>query len=193
MAIDKTTAFKRIATAAGFVFCAIILLLAVKGYMDGDFTSIDSFKAYINRFGVWGPIILTGFQIFQVVVPIVPGMVGCAAGAMLFGTVGGFWCNYIGISIGSIIAFYIGRRYGVHVVQKLIGEDNYNKYLGWIDNKKSFLIALFLSILLPLAPDDILCFLSGLTNMNSKKFITIIITAKPWCILFYCIFFNKLL
>ena len=30
---------------------------------------------------------------------------------------------------------------------------------------------------------------SGLVNMPTKKFVTIIITAKPWCILFYSIFF----
>ena len=58
-----------------------------------------------------------------------------------------------------------------------------------INGSKSYPRLLFFAILLPLAPDNFLCYFSGLMNMPAKKFITIIITAKPWCILFYSIFF----
>ena len=58
-----------------------------------------------------------------------------------------------------------------------------------INKSKNYTVVLFLSILLPLAPDDFLCYFSGLIDMSPKKFITIIAVAKPWCILFYSIFF----
>ena len=48
-------------------------------------------------------------------------------------------------------------------------------------------------VLGPLAPDDFFCYFSGLINMKPKKFITIVITAKPWCILFYSIIFANIL
>lgn len=189
---DTAVNIKRIAKVAGFAFCAIIIVFLIKSYMDGYFHSVDTFKGYILGFGIFGPLVLWAIQLFQVVIPILPGFLGCIVGAMLFGSAGGFWINYLGISAGSIIAFFIARKFGSHVVQGLIGKDNYFKYLGWTQ-KKSFLWVFALAILLPLAPDDILCFLSGLTPMSSKKFTFIIILMKPWCILFYSIFFAQLL
>lgn len=184
---DIAVNVKRIAKIAGFAFCALIIIFLVKSYLDGYFHSVDTFKGYIQEFGFFGPLVLWAIQLFQVVIPILPGFLGCIVGAMLFGSMGGFWINYLGISAGSIIAFFIARKFGAHVVQGLIGEDNYHKYLGWTQ-KKSFLWIFALAILLPLAPDDILCFLAGLTPMSKKKFVFIIIAMKPWCILFYSIF-----
>lgn len=183
---------KKYAKIIGFSICGAIIVFLIKSYFDGYFHSADTFKNYIQGFGLFAPVVLGLIQLFQVVIPILPGFLGCAVGAMLFGTAGGFWINYLGISAGSIIAFYIARRYGLHVVQGLIGEDNYNKYLGWT-TKKSFLWIFAAAILLPLAPDDVLCFLAGLTPMSSKKFVAIILLMKPWCILFYSIFFAQLL
>ena len=67
---------------------------------------------------------------------------------------------------------------------------NFKKYLC---KKKSFPIALFIVILLPFAPDDILCYLSGLTKISFRKFTWIIIFAKPWCILGYCLIFSGII
>lgn len=183
---------KKYAKLIGFTICGAIILFLVKSYFDGYFHSVETFQNYIKGFGLFGPVILGVIQMFQVVIPILPGFLGCAVGAILYGTAGGFWINYIGISAGSIIAFFIARKYGVHVVQGLIGEDNYTKYLGWTQ-KNSFLGIFAAAILLPLAPDDVLCFLAGLTPMSSKKFTAIIVLMKPWCILFYSIFFAQLI
>ena len=67
--------------------------------------------------------------------------------------------------------------------------DNLRAYIEKIQKSKSYTVILFLSILLPLAPDDFLCYFSGLINMSAKKFTAIIIITKPWCILIYSIFF----
>lgn len=183
---------KRVAKAAGLAFCILILIFLIKSYFDGYFHSVSTFKGYIQGFGFFAPAVLFTVQLFQVVIPLLPGFLGCIVGAVLFGPVGGFWINYLGISAGSIIAFFIARRFGSHVVQGLIGEANYHKYLDWTQ-KKSFLSIFALAILLPLAPDDILCFLAGLTPMSSRKYIFIILIMKPWCILFYSIFFARFL
>ncbi len=72
-----------------------------------NITSVDDFQKYISSFGVAGPLVLTLLQAFQVIVPVLPGYLGCAAGAIAFGSATGFWCNYIGISLGSIAAYFI--------------------------------------------------------------------------------------
>ncbi len=75
--------------------------------MDGRFESAETFQEYIKGFGLFAPIVLIVLQALQVIFPILPGFLGCAVGAVLFGSLGGFWCNYIGISVGSILAFLL--------------------------------------------------------------------------------------
>ncbi len=174
---------------------ALIVLAAVIvaiGYFNGDLKDAESLQAYIQSFGVFGPLALTFVQAAQVVVPVLPGFLGCIVGSGLFGILGGFLCNYIGISVGSILAFYLAKRFGVTFVKKMISEKRYDKYVAWITKKKHYTLVLWLAILLPLAPDDFLCYFSGLADYPALKFIWIIILAKPWCILAYSIFFANI-
>lgn len=181
-----------IKTTTIIVFSALMAVSAfivLNGWLGGHFHSVDTLQTYIASFGIWGPLLLTLIQLLQVVLPVLPGFMGCLVGAALFGMAGGFWINYIGISAGSIIAYWLAKRYGIQLVNSMIPMKKYEKYIERIRQSKSYTALLFLAILLPLAPDDFLCYFSGLINMAPRKFITIIITAKPWCILVYSIFF----
>ncbi len=172
------------------VLLALSAFVLIYGWIGGHYESAEAFKSYIESFGVWGPIILTLIQLLQVVLPVLPGFLGCIVGAALWGPVVGFLVNYIGISAGSIIAYYLARRYGIKLVNKMISMKKYEKHIERINKSKSYSVLLFVAILLPLAPDDFMCYFSGLIDMPPKKFNTIIILAKPWCILFYSIFFS---
>ena len=124
-------------------------------------------------------------QIVQVVIPILPGAIGCLGGVLIFGPVWGFVYNYIGISIGSVLAFLLSRQYGRPFVRNMIGEKNYDKYIGWLSKGNGFDKAFAVAIFLPVAPDDLLCYIAGLTRMTLKKFTAIIILGKPGSILLY--------
>ena len=124
------------------------------------------------------------------VIPVLPGYLGCAAGAVAFGSVAGFWCNYIGISAGSIIAFFLARKYGMDIVLTMFSEKQYKRWCRKIEKSRNYERFLLIAAVLPLFPDDFLCYFSGLVKMNSKKFIWIIILGKPWCILAYSIVFG---
>lgn len=164
--------------------CAV---LAFAGYRAGIFDSVDSLRAFIGSAGLWGPVIFMIIQALQVVIPMLPGFVTCIAGALIFGPVAGFIYSYIGVCIGSIAAFYLARRYGTTLVKKLIKEETYNKYIRWLEKGKKFDIIFLLAIFLPTAPDDVLCFVAGLTKIRWKKFVTIILLGKPFVIALYSI------
>lgn len=181
---------KRVAGILCFIIGILTAFFFVQAYMEGKFDSAATLREYIAGFGMLGPFILGALQAFQVVIPILPGFIGCAAGAILFGCMGGFWCNYIGISAGSIVSFWLARRFGLELVRQMIPEKKYQVWTKWVNEKKSYTVVLFLAILLPLAPDDILCYLSGLTGMPAKRFTWIILLGKPWCILAYSLFFS---
>lgn len=178
-----------------FLFVCLMILAGIflaKGFLEGQFESVETFQKYIGRYGLFAPIVLALIQMLQVVLPVLPGFLGCAAGAAMFGSVVGFWCNYIGISAGSVIAFFLAKWLGDNLVSLMVSKEKYYSLVKWINKKKSYTLILFLSILLPLAPDDFLCYFSGLAGMSSRKFVWIILLAKPWCILFYSIFFGQL-
>ena len=185
----KAARLKHILTGVLVFLLLLTGLFLLKGYLDGSFRSIESLRAYVGSFGVFAPLVLVAIQAIQVVLPVLPGFLGCIVGAGMFGAMGGFWCNYIGISAGSIIAFLLARRFGVGLVKYMVPMEKYDRFTAWINRKNCYTVILFLAILLPLAPDDFLCYFSGLTRMSARKFTWIILSAKPWCILGYCVFF----
>lgn len=172
---------------------AVILILSMlflKKIFTSNITSIEDFQRMMKGYGSAGPILLTLIQAFQVVVPVLPGYFGCAVGAISYGTITGFLCNYIGISLGSIIAFFLAEKYGKQLVTDMFSEKQYEKWTRRIEGKKSYDVFLFIATLLPLFPDDFLCYFSGLIRMNRRRFVWIIILGKPWCILAYSILFG---
>ncbi len=174
---------------------AVILLLCVltaKLFLGHQFHSVEEFQTYIQSFGAAGPLVLTAFQAFQVVVPVLPGYLGCAVGAVSFGTLGGFLCNYIGISGGSLISSFLAKKYGIKIVRMMFSDRTYDKWSKKVEQSRSYDRFLFVATLLPLFPDDFLCYFSGLMKMDAKKFIWIIILGKPWCILAYSIAFGMI-
>lgn len=175
-----------------FLITLILFFFAVlvKAYFNGEFRSVDAFQKYIGKYGAFGPIFLTVFQSAQVVIPVLPGFLGCAVGSFMFGPAVGFWCNYIGISSGSVIAFFLARKYGMPILEDLFPSGKYSKWATWASKSKSYTVFLFMTILLPLFPDDYLCYLTGISKMTTKRFIWIIILAKPWCIMAYSLGFT---
>ena len=169
---------------------ALFSVVLLKAYLNGAFNDVPSFQKYIERYGVFAPLLLTMIQAFQVVIPVIPSFFGYAAGTVMFGVSAGFWCNYIGISLGSIIAFFLARRYGTPLLKELFHSEKYQKWSDWAARSRSYSGFLFLATLLPLFPDDYLCYLSGVTEMTARKFIWIILLGKPWCILGYCLGFS---
>ncbi|HBM6234861.1 TPA: TVP38/TMEM64 family protein [Enterococcus faecium] len=151
----------------------------------GVFKDLNALRGLVGDSIILGPIIFVFIQILQVVIPIIPGGISTAAGVLIFGPYAGFIYNYIGICIGSIIIFLLGRRYGKPFILSMISDKTYNKYIGWLDNQNRFEKLFALAIFLPVAPDDALCLMAGLTNMSVKRHTLIILIAKPLSIFLY--------
>lgn len=181
----KTFSFQntmRIVSLSGFAICVV---LAFWGFKSGAFSSEKVMAETVAGFGMAAPALFIMIQAMQVVIPILPGGISCLAGVILFGAVNGFFYNYIGICIGSVLAFALTKSCGRPLLAKLFGDRLLDKYDGWTKDKKSFERFFALAIFLPVAPDDFLCYLAGTTAMSYRKFITIIILCKPFAILMY--------
>ncbi|MBQ9207720.1 MAG: TVP38/TMEM64 family protein [Treponema sp.] len=180
------------------LFC-IALAIAVVGagiwffyeYRIGTFRDADSFKEFINSFGILGPLFLTVFQCVKTIYAVIPSTLGCIVGPTLFGPWVGIICNYIGICSGSLLAFWLSRTFGITFVKQIFSEKKYNKSMRWLEKqKKSYPVFLWIAIFLPISPDDFLCYFTGLTDMKFKKFALIILTSKPFTIIVYGLIFG---
>ena len=121
----------------------------------------------------------------QVVVPVLPGGLGCLVGVVLFGPMMGFVYNYVGICIGSLLAFAVARNCGRPLLSLLFSEKLIAKYSDWTERNDRFARLFALAIFFPVAPDDFLCYLAGTTSMTWRRFTTIILLGKPLSIALY--------
>ncbi len=182
----KLKTFFKIATIIITIAIIFFLLLCLK---KGFFSSPQVIVKKVEKFGVFGPIIFILLQIVQVVLPIIPGGASCLAGVLLFGSVYGFIYNYIGMIIGSTIVFLLARKYGIRFVKKICNEEKVDKYVGYI-RKKKFEKIFIICILLPGFPDDLLCYVAGVSKLTLKRFLIILLLAKPLALLSYSIFID---
>lgn len=187
----KTSLLKKIFTVLLVLFFVAGAIFFVLEYKNGKFSNLDSFQDYVNSYGIFGPLILTFFQCFKVVYAFIPGTLGYIVGPTLFGSVIGIICNYVGICLGSFVAFGLSRRFGSSIMRQVFSEKRYEKCMGWLKGRtKNFPVALWLALLIPISPDDFLCYFAGLTGLSFKKFVIIILTAKPWIIIVYGLIFG---
>ena len=176
---------RRIINTISIIGLGLSIALTIYFINLGVFKDINVLRGLVGNSVILGPIVFILLQILQVVIPIIPGGVSSAAGVLIFGPYLGFVYNYVGISIGSVIIFLLGRRYGKPFILSMISDKTYDKYIGWLDNQSRFEKLFALAIFLPVAPDDALCLMAGLTNMSVKKFTLIILLAKPASIFLY--------
>lgn len=167
----------------GFLVCAV---LAVWGWQSGVLTSQEAMEALVERVGFWGPVIFTVIQAVQVVIPILPGAIGCVVGVIMFGPLWGFVYSYVGICVGSMLAFAVAKTYGRPLLPMLFREKTIEKYDNWT-KKGKFDLWFAIAIFLPVAPDDFLCYLAGTTPMTWRRFTAIIWAGKPFAIAAYSV------
>lgn len=166
------------------VTMAGMILFLIYGLKTGIFYDAESLKRFITGFGMAGILVFVVFQAVQVVFPVLPGGIGCLGGVLIYGAYQGFLYNYIGICIGSVIAFLLARYYGKPLLQKLFSQELHEKYSKWVE-RGHFDTLFAVAIFMPVAPDDFLCYLAGTTKMSLQKFTAIILLGKPLAIAAY--------
>ena len=170
------------ASLALFVIC---VALGFWLWSKGVFQSQEALQEFLNNYAGSAASIFLALQAVQVVIPILPGGVSCLAGVLIFGPWLGFVLNYIGIALGSFVAFAMARNWGKPLLDKLFSKKLHEKYERWTHESRRFDRLFALAIFLPGLPDDFLCFLAGTTGMSWKKFALITATCRPLMIFAY--------
>lgn len=157
------------------VVALIFFILSATGIIS-KLTSIDELRDYIASFGATAVLIFILFQFLQVVILPIPGSVSVGVGVALFGPLRCSIFSFIGIFLGSVVAFAIGRWIGYKAVCWIVGKEDLDKWLAKVKGKDYLLLSIM--FLLPLFPDDILCFVAGLSSITWTYFIVMIIITR---------------
>jgi uncharacterized membrane protein YdjX (TVP38/TMEM64 family) len=138
-----------------------------RGY--GLVTDREWIRATVASYGGAAPLVFISLQAAQVLAAPVPGEATGLIGGYLFGTLPGFVYSSIGLTIGSIINFGVGRVLGERFVRRLIPAEK----VGRIDRlvNRQGIIALFIMFVIPGFPKDYLCLALGLTALPFKAFV----------------------
>ena len=152
--------------------CALVFYALCATGLLGKINSVDALRSYIGAAGSWTVIIFVVFCFLQVVLLPVPGSVAVAVGVAMFGPLKCALFAFIGIVVGSIVAFAIGRWIGYKAVCWIVGKESLDKWLNKIKGKDYLILSLM--FLLPMFPDDVLCFVAGLSSMGWIYFLIMI-------------------
>ena len=149
------------------LFIGLYFLFKTTGWI-GKFNNIQELKKIILSAGFWSYSIFTLIQFLQVTVLPIPAMVTTIVGVILFGPVIAFFLSLLAILLGSISAYFLGKQIGIKLLIWAIGEQ---KTISFQNKLKKGKYVFFLMMLFPFFPDDILCMLAGVINMDFKFFL----------------------
>ena len=158
------------------VFCLTLIYIFQKTGFFEVVNDSEKLQAYIEKSGAFMPILYIVLQFLQVIVLPIPSIVSTLAGLALFGPFKTMIYSLCGILPASFLAFIIGRKLGKKAVAWIVGSETLEKWQKKLKKKDNlFLTAMFL---LPFFPDDVLCFLAGLSSMSLKYFLIMILVSR---------------
>lgn len=172
-----------------FLLCCLVFVFILQ--KTGFFrliNSTDGLQSYLEQTGAWMPILYVVLQYLQVILLPIPSVVSTMAGVALFGAFKATLFSLLGILLGSITAFFIGRHLGYKAVAWIVGIETLEKWQNKLKGKDNAVLTL--AFVLPLFPDDVLCFVSGLSSMSTLYFLIMMTVARSIGVACTCYSFN---
>jgi uncharacterized membrane protein YdjX (TVP38/TMEM64 family) len=164
-----------IAGIAAFVLGLGGLYLAVRTYFPFVFRP-EELRVVVGQFGLIAPIVYIAAHTIQVVLMALPGYAMAVVGGILFGPFLGTAYTMIGVTLGSAIAFVIARVYGRPVVERMLHEDALDRFDTFA--QKAGLPGLFLFVLIPVLPEDVISFVAGLSHFRLSVFVVVVFLGR---------------
>lgn len=163
---------KTLVTVPNTIALTFLLLCILTGWwlitQSGiNLTSPQTFVASIKNLGSLGVVAYIGFLIVAIVVGPIPSTPVTVAAGAVWGALPAALYGVIGLCLGSIAAYLIGRTLGRSAVQALMGKSIYfskhrgEVYLGWI---------VFVTHLLPVMPYDLISYGAGISGLSFPIF-----------------------
>lgn len=148
----------------------------VISYLQNSRQHGEDIREAILAKGLFAPLTFITLQVLQVVVAPIPGEASGILGGYLFGALPSFVYSTIGLTIGSWLAFMVGRLLSDLVRRRLEHTAIYQRF-NHLVSKGDFAIP-FVLFLLPGFPKDSLAYLLGMSHMPLPVFLFITVVGR---------------
>ncbi len=140
------------------------------------FGNPNEIKAVVDRAGILGPLVFIILQALQIIIAPIPGQAVAVMAGMLFGPWLGTLYSLIGALIGFTAVFFLARQLGRPFVERFVEPKHLSKF-DKLSTKAGPLV-FFLIFLLPGFPDDVICYIAGLSKIPIRTLILISIAGR---------------
>lgn len=137
---------------------APVIRYLVRLYRDKHFL-----KDTVAAWGWAAPVVFIAIQALQVIISPIPGEITGPVGGALFGTWWGLIYSTIGLTVGTLFCFWVGRQWGEPLVRPWLSEHHWNR-LNFIVEAEGAILC-FILYLMPGFPKDIISYLFGISPM----------------------------
>ncbi len=133
-------------------------------------------KAAVEQAGAWGPIVFIAVQFLQILIAPIPGQAAGILAGTLFGPWLGSLYSLTGAIMGCFVIFVLARRLGRPFVERFVDAKHLKKFDKL--TKDAGPMVFFLIFLLPGFPDDIICYIAGLSAIPIRTLVIISILGR---------------
>ena len=166
---------------------AVIAVIAVSTYFilrALGFTTVDDFKRLRDSLGdsIWFWAIIVGLQIIQVVfIPISNSLISAPIAVIFSNELWKvFLSSWIGICIGTIILYFIGKYAGGKILNFVLGDkQKAEKLKSFMQCGKGFFVC---GDLIPVIPNDVLTVLAGMSGYSFIFTFVVTLITRAICI-----------
>lgn len=132
------------------------------------YSDTERLRETILSFGTHSEIAYICFQAMQVILAPIPGELTGSLAGYIFGGAKGAVLATLGLSLGSLIAFTLGRWVGKPLVNLMVSDDDFKKYS--IPSSRKRMIVVFVIFLIPGFPKDVLTYIFSLSSVGYVSF-----------------------
>ena len=170
---------KILAGAAIAIF--ILLACAIAWFIGRPLLAFVSeperFREWVDSAGLMGRVYFLGIQILQVFIAIIPGEPIELGAGYAFGAVEGTLLCLAGSTAGSMLIFFFVRRFGVKAVEIFFPPEKIRS-LRFLHSARRRNALVFLLMVIPGTPKDLLSYFVPLTDMPALTWLFITSVAR---------------
>ena len=154
-----------------YVALLVVLMAAIGWVAWRWFGDQERIQEWVAGFGPWGPLVSIALNVAQVLLAPIPGQFVGVMNGYLYGIWLGTLYSMIGLLLGTMLAMTLARRFGRPLVERLVNPEQlarWDRIAGRRGPPFFFLVYLF-----PSLPDDVVCFLIGLSPLAIPRMVVL--------------------
>lgn len=165
------------------VFVVVFVLFGVVGYFLGQQEQAMFFKSAVEKNMIWGAFVYVFLEILSIVAAPVATIFLIPIAVSIFGPFATSILNIIGWMIGSSIAFWLARKYGKPLLERMKIFQGIKKYENYVSSEVEFWSVLVLRVVFPV---DVISYALGFLSSISffRYFLATVIGIAPFSFLY---------